>query len=111
MKNNVPPGSNPDPRRGDMTPIERQLWLKLRNAPPNMLLVTQEEFAAIHNQMQRALALDAECKAAIDELDAYGYWLTEPDLKNAAGSAAFDARRYERATTHAIGVLQRVVDG
>lgn len=93
-----------------LPPVERDLWLKLRGAPPDWRIITVDEATqmqlAIEHDARKLMALDAEMKAAIGQLDSFGYWTSEPDLKNACASAAFDARRYERATSAAIMTLE-----
>lgn len=92
-------------------PVERDLWLKLRGAPADWRIITVDEASkmqqAIEHDARRLMALDMETRAAIAQLDSFGYWEGEPDLKNAAGAAAFDARKFERATIWAIERIEK----
>jgi hypothetical protein len=92
----------PAPKLPPMTPSERQLWLVSHRAPPDMLLVTQAEFFALRQQLERAIAIESEGRGAVAALDSFGYWQGNTTLPEVCADVAFDARRYERATNHAI---------
>lgn len=102
--NDAPPPPMPP---ASWNPQERGVWLVSHRAPSNMRLVTINEITMLEGHCQRGLAVQLEIDTAAKELDSFGYWQDYPGIAPACKAAAFDARRYERATTAAIERLDK----
>jgi hypothetical protein len=113
MRDNQPPFS----ANKEWTPEEKMLWLVSKGAPPHFRLTTVAEINRIsvaceagetrNRQMTAILTLAAQL------LEERGYMEPRASLTQvakAAGQAAFDARRFERATTTAIERIEKTLE-
>lgn len=109
MNGQPPNGAPREPRLPVMNPQERMVWLASHRAPPYFRLVTTAEMSILEVQLRRAAVYESEFRSTIVELDRWGYWKEFPDVRTAASTAAFDARRHERATKAAIERLEKTI--
>lgn len=92
-----------------MTPAERKLWLAAKNAPADMMLVTEREMAAIQQSLNSQRQLIAVHELGTHRIrGAVGpYIRTEPDLINSVGAATHDALVFKKASDLALDALNR----
>jgi hypothetical protein len=106
------PAPNKVPPQRPWTAEERQLWLIAKSAPPDVVILTQQELSLMSRQMAAAQAqlavMDAHLRAVSDALGPFN--ALEPDPANAAGAARFDAERYKAAADSALPLLDRLAD-
>lgn len=107
---NPPNGSRGPILPAKMSPAERKLWMVSHRAPADALLVYQDEFATITEQLQRAIACEGELKMIAAIISENGFAEGKKDLRSAVLGLVFDALRYRRASEFALGALARVDD-
>ena len=99
----------PVPTTPPMSPEERSIWLAAKGAPPDMLLLTMQEYGNMSTAIQQqAKAIQDQQKGLAATVGLLGdYARKEPDVLNAVDCAVTDAERFKKGVDLAERTLRK----